>query len=229
MKKVFPLSLTFVLFSFPAAASPFFPASALKDKEYSLGTQSLLLGGNRGFVNRAAIGFGEGIELGLSYLSGFPTPLFQGPALDLQVQLLSPTWQRPTGVTLGLDFLGLPGDNPYALGNNIHLLASYDLNAKLNGQSFTLLTGHLGFRADQALRARLLGGISLPLGKWGDVLIEAHEEQADSPRLFHLGAKIQPLEALPGFSLSATSLAVPGNTSLWERHLAIGMAFQGSR
>lgn len=228
MKKI-PLFLSFVLFSFPATASTFFPGSALKDKEYSLGTQSLLLGSNRGFINRAAIGFGEGLELGVSYLSGFPTPLFQGSALDLQVQLLSPTWQRPTGVVLGLDFLGLPGDNPYALGNNIRLLALYDLNAKLNGQSFTLLTGHLGFRADQALRARLLGGLSLPLGHWGDLLLEAHGEQGDSPRLFHFGAKIQPLEALPGFSLSGTFLAVPGAASPWERHLVIGMAFQGSR
>lgn len=207
----------------PADALLLPSSTSLKDRQVSLESH-LLVGAQAALVTRGAIGLGDGFEAGLSYLHGFPPSLFSGPAIDLRYQLVSPTWARPTSVATGLMYVGVPG-NSYGLSNNAFLTLGHDLNATLDGKGMTLLSLRFGFLGDLNLRARMLAGVDIPLGTWGDVNLDYLGEQASVPALFNLGVRTMPLGPV---SLCFTSLAIPGK-AWWDRSLALGVRYVGSR
>lgn len=225
MKHFSFLSLFPLLLLQPKPANAFLlPAStALKDRQLSLESH-LLVGAQAALVTRGAIGLGDGFEAGLSFFHGFPPSLFSGPAIDLRYQLVSPTWARPTSVATGLMYVGVPG-NSYGLSNNAFLTLGHDLNATLDGKGMTLATLRFGFLGDLNLRARLLAGLDIPLGNWGEASLDYLGEQTSAPSLFNVGVRTMPFGPV---SLCFTSLAIPGK-AWWDRSLAVGVRYVGSR
>lgn len=194
-------------------------AEVAPHRELELGARWILLPQ----VPVALLGFArygvlESLETSLVY--GVPGyPYLTG---SLKYQLMRPTSANPTAVALGATLLGVPAKGTVA-GTEYFLAVSRALSLAQGGRTLNLGTLHLGFEGDAALNARLMVGLSLPLGALSQVLVEGRGPQSGALPFAHVGFEVAPL---PWLRLDAASLGDPTETT-WNRGFFAGASAHG--
>jgi len=180
------------------------------------------------------VGLLEGLEATLlyparnsggSYISG-----------SLALQLVKPTRENPTRVSLGLTNLGAPAvaagvgkPASFVSANNLFMALSRDFNAPIGGQLRTLFVGYLGFTGAVTditlvnLDSRAFCGLEIPIREYGSAYAEYLGASPRTGQFFNLGARYQ---VFPGFDVDAASLGQPG-LAPWERAWTLGVSYRG--
>lgn len=149
---------------------------------------------NPGFIANAHIGIFDRLELGL--VGGIPSAGFSGLAGNIKYQLIKPTANSPTALSLGLNMIGLAKDTNLITGNYLYMVLSHDFNWKMpNNSIYNLFSGHVGFGGNIEA-SRIMAGIDIPVTDYINLEAEYMGKISGFDDMINFGVKVRPLSFL---------------------------------